>query len=266
MILELILKVALPLFFQKVKETRPFSILCQYHIELPGVQDRMEENIIMKEKVLSWTSIVEMIEQVRQHFKMERFLVFGVGMGSDAFLRYAIQYPSRVEGMILSGMNRQPASSSEAWTWTMMRNLLHYSGPTSQMVKTAMSYFLFSSDFVSSQPRIVDGYLQGLPDMHMGNFVKIMTAYATRTGIPKTSFEIITNVPLILFAAGQSPCSFPFLQFPSEDDNALELLQLFNRKSASWMKIRESGRMITAERPGELIQPIMLFLNGLGYM
>lgn len=48
--------------------------------------------------------LVEDIERLREHFKIEKWLVFGGSWGSTLALTYSIQHPERVEGLILRGI------------------------------------------------------------------------------------------------------------------------------------------------------------------
>lgn len=48
--------------------------------------------------------LIKDIEQIREHFEIENWLIFGGSWGSTLGLAYAISHPSRVSGMILRGI------------------------------------------------------------------------------------------------------------------------------------------------------------------
>jgi proline iminopeptidase len=48
--------------------------------------------------------LVEDIEKLREHLNIDRWLVFGGSWGSTLALAYAIKYPQRVIGLIISGV------------------------------------------------------------------------------------------------------------------------------------------------------------------
>ena len=81
--------------------------LTRVHINAPG-QEPNAPNLPEDAPPLTCDGLVELIEQVRQNFNINRFVGMGVGLGAYLMLDYAVKHPNRVAGLILFGATTRP--------------------------------------------------------------------------------------------------------------------------------------------------------------
>lgn len=253
----------------------PLSNLCVLHITLPGQQTETEGddtiNALTSSTTSPWTleDLIPMLEVVRSTLHLETFIGFGVGLGSHVWLRYSTIHPQRIAGLMLVSANRHSSTIYE----TMTYRALHYglsgnntSAKLSSRARQAFSHLFFSAPFLMETPASqIATYLQTLDQRPRRSLQTLLTATMNRVAIRQDALVRIRHIPMLLIAAGYNPQAFPFLEFPDDETHTLELLRLFDPRTASYLKIAQSGRLVTVEQPSQLLTPLKLFLSGFGY-
>ena len=95
---------------------------CVFHLNAPG-QEEGAAPIPESQEYPSMDDLAEQVSEVLNHFSVVRYIGIGVGLGGNVLLRHALQYPERVDSMMLVNT----PSSAPGWTeWAYQkRNISH---------------------------------------------------------------------------------------------------------------------------------------------
>lgn len=221
-----------------------FRNFCVVHIDIPGQSfdsPKLEVSEITVDK------LIEMIELVLHNLKIGEFIGLGVGFGAYLLAAHTIKY-KKAEGLILINWSAFATNWSE-WGFNSAKNLSAYFTEDYVLKSTLIDRY-FSDNTVRE---LTDLYDKVLDRMNAENLSLLMNAYIWKDDISEELKNIDCDV--LIFASSSSP------NFQS----CLESKSKFNGKSVDLVEMDKFGLLLTEECPKRLLEPIKMFLAGLGY-
>ena len=229
------------------------------HVNAPG----QEEGARVLPEDFEYPDMDQLADQVNDvinHFGIERFVGIGVGLGANVLIRYVLKYPQRVYSLMIinAGCN---ASGWIEWGY-QKRNIsqLRLHG----MTESVMFYLLlfhfgrrtsFSSDrsniyqIKSKSKYEIKEYIEKL---HASNLAKLTEKYNQRTAIDLDTCGTI-NVPVLNVVGSYSHFVY----------EAAILNNTLNPKKTEWLKFENCG-MVVFEKTQKLAEAFRIFLQGPG--
>lgn len=244
-------------FFQFVSIAEFADKFCIYNINAPGQEMdavSMPENFTYP----TMEGLAKVVESVVDHFRLNTFIAFGVGVGANVLLRYAVANQNRVDALIMVNCSANQAGwvewGYEKWN---IRNL-RLTGMTSFTIDYLLWHH-FGRRYDQCSPDIVRQYrvfFQHLPNPN--NLAAFIESYIQRT-------------PVAISRDGLSgpQLKIPVLQLVGSGSAHIEDTVDVNTKldpaHADWIKISDSCGLVLDDRPDAVTESMMLFLQGLGY-
>jgi len=216
------------------------------HISAPGSEGHAD----LLQEFPTIEQLAEQIILVLKHFKIERFIGFGVGAGACILLQHAVVHPSTLVGLLLVG----PISAQASWLeWFRLQRdayTLRYTGMTPTVKSSLLSYY-FSYETVSSNVDLVHTYSTELDRANSQNLAKFLVAYGRRKDVSASLRNI--DCKILVVVGKESPAH----------DDVLETFSKFNPLYASLLEVAGVGTLVTAEKPAIFVTPLDLFFQGL---
>ncbi|XP_065561535.1 protein NDRG3-like isoform X3 [Artemia franciscana] len=234
------------------------SVFCVYHVNAPG----QEEGCQTLPEGFAYPTMDELAEQlveVLTHFQIPSIVGLGVGVGGNVLARLAINYPSKVEALILINT----VSTRVGWIeWGYQKvNLknLRSKGVGQNVVDYLMWHHL-GRDYYERAFDLAHAYSEYFQQkLNPINFAYFIESYIQRSdlGISRDENDHHSkklNVPVLNMTGWHSP----------HKEETVTLNARLNPATSSWMKIQDCC-MILEEQPGKIAEAIRLFLQGQGY-
>jgi pimeloyl-ACP methyl ester carboxylesterase len=191
-----------------------------------------------------------------------RYIGLGVGLGGNVLMRHALQYPERVDSLVLVNTTCQAGGWIE-WGY-QKRNINHLKqhGVT-QAVEDYLLWHHFGYEPEARAHDLVSMFRHYFSqDIQSANLAKLTEQYVWRTPIQidrENNMEQkgdtrTLKVPVLNLVGALSP-------FVEE---TVTLNGKLNPVNAAWMKIQDSA-MVLEEQPGKVSEAFMLFMQGQGY-
>ncbi|EGT41269.1 hypothetical protein CAEBREN_07262 [Caenorhabditis brenneri] len=244
-------------FFQFVSIAEFADKFCIYNVNAPG-QEMDAQPLPENFQYPTMDGIAKTIESVADHFKINQFIGFGVGVGANVLLRYAAQNQNRVIALILvnccSGKSGWVEWGYEKWNASYLRKV--------GMTKFTVDYLMwhhFGRNYDRCSPDIVRQYrvfFQHLPNPN--SLAEFIESYIQRTPLP-ISRDGLSGVQL----------KVPVLQLvgagSAHVEDTVEVNTKLDPAHSDWIKISDSCGLVLDDRPDAVTESMMLFLQGLGY-
>ncbi|CAI5440378.1 unnamed protein product [Caenorhabditis angaria] len=244
-------------FFQFVSIAEFADKFCIYNVNAPG-QEMDAKPLPDNYEYPSMDGLAKCVEAVAEHFKLNQFICFGVGVGANVLLRYAASNQNRVIALILvnccSGKAGWVEWGYEKWSVRNLRGV--------GMTGFTIDYLLWhhfgrridqcSSDIVR-QYRV---FFQHLPNPH--NLAAFIEKYIERQPLPISrdgSTGVQLKVPVLQIVGAGS----------AHVEDTVEVNTKLDPAHADWVKISDSCGLVLDDRPEAVTESMMLFLQGLGY-
>ena len=235
-----------------------FSIL---HVNAPG-QEEGANPLDPESPYPTMDDIAEQVNEVLNHFAVVKYIGLGVGLGGNVLVRHALNYPERVDSLILVNTNCTAGGWME-WAYQKRNcNHLKQHGVT-QAVLDYLLWHHFGSDPDSRAHDLVAMYKHYFSqDIQPVNLAKLTEQYVWRPAVDidrehnmdQKGDTRTLKIPVLNLVGAFSP----FV------DDTVTLNGKLNPINATWMKIQDSA-MILEEQPGKVAEALLLFLQGQGF-
>ncbi|CAJ0946165.1 unnamed protein product, partial [Mesorhabditis belari] len=245
-------------FFQFASIAEFTDKFCVYNINAPG-QEMDASPLPENYQYPSMEGLAKIVETVADHFKLKSFFGFGVGLGANVFVRYALLNPNKLDALILVNCVHTKCGWIE-WGYEKMnmRHLRAY-GMTSFVADYLMWHHFGRrlDECTSDILRQYRVYFQHLPNPT--NLAMLIESYINRTPI---------NISREGGAAGPQ-IKVPTLQIVGAGsafiNETVEVNARLDPAKSDWVKISDSCGLVLDDRPEAVTEALMLFLQGLGY-
>lgn len=238
-------------FFKYAPQRDPiFKQFGVVHIDAPG-QYFDASAIPSTHAWLDMDKLTEQILEVAKACSIKKFIGVGAGAGGYIMLNFTIKHPEFVQGLILLGATSRKCGWIE-WVnkWTGGIQKWYLRNPLSWQ-----NYFLhrwFSLGTVETNHLLVNTYIHEMERINQDNVYKFLNGFHRRAEITQELHKIKCRVALFVGDCTHLyTCSNMIID--AMGDNA------------DWIKERECGLLLTAEKPEAMIQPISLMLQGMGF-
>mmetsp|Transcript_5506 Transcript_5506/g.8148 ORF Transcript_5506/g.8148 Transcript_5506/m.8148 type:complete len:329 (+) Transcript_5506:129-1115(+) len=232
-------------FFQFCGENSAFKHFRLVHISPPGQHYGAAP---LKTK-LTMEKLGKHFEKVLGDLNIKSFHAFGCGAGSYVMLDYAAKNPYKILSMILVN---PVADKSWVIDWFYEKCNI-FANKYLNYDKWWKEQFLkrwFHRDTISSNKNLVELQEKLFFRTNQENIKNISHAFTHRTDITTTLKKIKARA-IIICADGGLP-----------EQEAVTVMGAMHHDT-TWVKVRNSGVMLTQEKPYELLHPINLFYAGI---
>jgi len=238
--------------------TEHFTI---YHINAPGQEDAARP-LPTVTIYPSMDQLAETVDDVFIHLKIKSAIGFGVGLGGNVLVRFALYYPSKINGLILINCISRGVRWLEGFSFKGAKKDI----PEQRWTDSLMNYLIWyhlGYETASSQPDLVNTLRRHLEDdLNVKNIIKLLNSFMKRTAIPLERPNKNPNSPrslkcTVINVTGSTS--------PHKDD-AKETNDRCDPAMASYIEFPDCGGAVIDEQPARLAESIRLFLQGLGYM
>ncbi|EYC12165.1 hypothetical protein Y032_0048g1645 [Ancylostoma ceylanicum] len=244
-------------FFQFVSIAEFTEKFCIYNINAPG-QEVDAQPLPESYEYPSMDGLAKIVENVVDHFELQSLIAFGVGVGANVLLRYALLNQRRLDALILVNCVANTAGWIE-WAYQKM-NLRYLRG--SGMNTFTVDYLMwhhFGRRLDECSPDIVRQYrvyFQHLPNP--SNLAMFIESYLNRSPIAisrdgQTGPQL--NVPVLQIVGAGSPFVNDTVDVNTKLDPA----------HSDWIKVSDACGLVLDDRPEVVTESMMLFLQGLGF-
>jgi len=234
---------------------------CIYHVNAPG----QEEGATTLPEGFIYPTMEELGDQlvdVMVHFNLRKFIGFGVGVGANIIVRFALTHPDKVDALCLLNCISTQAGWIE-WGYQKL-NARHLR--SKGMTQGALDYLMWHHFGRLTEERNYD-LVQVYRDyfehhVNPANLALIIDSYIRRSDMNitrevdasgNTSVKTI-KVPVLNLTGALSPHVDDTVTFNSRLDPS----------NSTWMKIQDCG-MLLEEQPAKIVEAFRLFLQGNGY-
>merc|ERR1711953_842786 len=224
------------------------SKFCICHINIPGLESGSAD--IHTGCYPTLDQMAEMIPYIVEKFKLKRIYLFGVGVGSNIFLRYMLNDQSKVEGLIFAN----PLFSQQPWSGYFWNKVIGMG--TSYDI---LNDYHFNNDYNTENCiDVYQAHQQNFKSFHPANLRELITTVDQRTAINLVRTEMgksNVRVPSLLLVGDSSPFN----------EDAAELNSGLNPSITTFAKLQDAGSMILEQQPMKVAEAILLFLKGEGH-
>lgn len=230
---------------------------CVYNINAPGQEmdaGPLPENYVYP----TMDGLAKIVETCVEHFEIKDFIGFGVGVGANVMLRYALQNDSKIVALVLVNLVPTTAGWIEWGYQKVNMSYLRNYGMTSFTVDYLLWHHFgkhleqYNQDIV----RQYRAYFQHLPNP--GNLAAFIECYVNRTALFFSRDG--TAGPTLKIPVLQIVGSGSAFVNDTVDANAQ-----FDPSKSDWIKVSDSCGLVLDDKPEKVTEAMLLFLQGLGY-
>jgi len=229
---------------------------CVFHVNAPG-QEEGAGPLPDGYEYPTMEQLAEQVQEVLNYFSLVRYIGVGVGLGANVLVRHALQYPERVDSLMLVNTCTTRAGWVE-WGY-QKRNVSHLrTVGVSQVVLDYLLWHHLGQNYEERAHDLLQVYKHHFSTAVNGlNLAPLVEQYIWRTDVDLTrdGTEKNTLVPPVLNLVG--------IHSPFIDESVVFNGQLTPSK-ANWIKVQEAA-MVLEEQPGKVCQAFRLFLQGQGF-
>eukprot|EP01133_Synstelium_polycarpum_P013294 gene13294-15626_t len=239
-------------FFDHPKMKSCLPYLNIIHIEAPGHQYNGET--IPTDSYPTLHQMAEDITFVLQYFKIKSFIGIGSGAGGAVLTQFTVLNPKYVLGLILVGSAIKSFSYLElVKSWVGFSSLPSMKNPNS--VKNYLLHNYYSENMEETNPDLYDTMKREMQMINSENLCHYVQSYLKREDISMEDIHKL-NCKVLLIVGKDS----------SITEDVVELFSHFNPRFSTLLQIPNCGILVTAEKPGQLVEPFKLYMQGLGYL
>lgn len=234
---------------------------CIYHVNAPGQEEgapTLPEGFVYP----TMEEVSEQISDVVLHFNIKSFIGFGVGVGANILVRYALNHPERLDALCLINC----VSTTAGWIeWGYQKlNARHLR--SKGMTQGTLDYLMWHHFGRLTEERnhdLVHVFCEYFEHhLNATNLALFIDSYIQRTDLninretdpSKPPSGSTVKVPVLNMTGALSPHVDDTVTFNSRLDPT----------NSTWMKIQDCG-MVIEEQPAKVVEAFRLFLQGCGF-
>ncbi|VDN52573.1 unnamed protein product [Dracunculus medinensis] len=232
---------------------------CIYNINAPGQEIdalSLPENYIYP----SMDGLAEIVQSCIDHFGLKSFTGIGVGVGANVMLRYALKKQENVDALVLINC----VGTSCGWVeWSYEKVNIKYLRSVG-MTSFTIDYLMWHH------------FGKQTDECNNANMIRQYRTYFQRLSNPANlaSFiETYINRSPLVFSRNHSNgphLNVPVLQMVGSAsgfvDDTVEVNSRLDPATSEWIKISDSCGLVLDDKPQNVTQAILLFLQGLGHL
>ncbi|XP_063042043.1 protein NDRG1a isoform X1 [Engraulis encrasicolus] len=223
------------------------------HVDAPGQQEGAN-TFSTGYEYPSMDQLSEAMPLILKHFGLKRVVGMGVGAGAYILAKFAVDYPTMMEGLMLININ----PCAEGWMdWAAHK----ITGWTSAMPDMLISH-LFGKEEINTNHDLIATYRHHiLNDMNQFNLHLFVKAYNSRRDLeierPVPGMNVRTlKCPSLLVVGDSSPAV----------DAVVECNTKLDPTKTTLLKMADCGGMPQVDQPGKLTEAFKYFIQGMGHM
>ncbi|KAK6727960.1 hypothetical protein RB195_005554 [Necator americanus] len=257
-------------FFQFVSIAEFTDKFCIYNINAPGQE--MDAHPLPETYVFpSMDDLARIVENVVDHFDLHSLIAFGVGVGANVLLRYALLNQRRLDALILVNCVANTAGWIE-WAYHKMNLRYLRSVGMNTFTVDYLMWHHFGRRLDECSPDIVRQYrvyFQHLPNP--SNLAMFIESYLNRSPIAisrdgETGPQL--HVPVLQIVGAGSPFVNDTVDVntkldPAHSDWIKPNLVTLSYYVLFW--VSDACGLVLDDRPEVVTESMMLFLQGLGF-
>ncbi|KAF7636888.1 hypothetical protein Mgra_00003627 [Meloidogyne graminicola] len=243
-------------FFSFLTPTKLIKRFCVYNINAPG----QEFGAVKLPSGFFYPNMDELaviVEKVVEHFGITSFIGFGMGAGTNILVRYALKHSNSVDALVLIN----PILQKAGWIEWFYQKLNLNSLRNGKMPPFVVDYFIWhffgrrldecNQDSLK-QYRAYFYYHQ-----KPWNLALFIESFLNRDELSLTdiSKNFKLKVPTLIIVGNNSA----FV------DESVYANSQFEPRMTEWLKVSDSSGLVLEDKPAEVAQAFLLFLQGNGF-
>jgi len=229
---------------------------CVFHVNAPG-QEEGAAPLPEGEAYPGMEHLAEQVQEVLNHFALVKYIGVGVGLGANVLIRHALQYPERVESLMVVNACTGKAGWVE-WGY-QKRNVSHLrTVGVSQPVLDYLLWHHLGQNYEERAHDLLQVYKQYFSNNVNGtNLAPLVEQYIWRSDIPLTrdaAYGVTLEPPVLNLVGIHSPFIEESVNFNGQ----------LTPSKTNWIKIQDAA-IVLEEQPGKVCQAFRLFLQGHGH-
>ncbi|XP_045531482.1 protein NDRG3-like isoform X1 [Pieris brassicae] len=227
---------------------------CVYHMNAPG----QEEGAATLPENYTYPTLDELASQIKYvqaRFGFKTFIGLGVGAGANILARYAINNPSKMEGLALINCTSTQLGWLDWAYFKMTCRMMRRRG----MCESAVEFLLwhhFGRIPEECNPNVVSKYRYQFANIpNPVNVAMFIDVFGKRQDLRLSRDSATMQIPVLNIVGALSPFVDATVTFNSRLEPSM----------SAWMKISDSS-MVLEEEPGKAAEAFRLFLQGEGYV
>lgn len=225
------------------------------HVDAPGQQEGAN-TFSTGYEYPSMDQLSETLPLVLKHFGLKSVIGMGVGAGAYVLAKFAVDYPTMMEGLVLININ----PCAEGWMDWAAHKITGWTHAMPDMIIT----HLFGKEEIHHNHDLIATYRHHiLNDMNQFNLHLFVKSYNSRRDL-----EIERPIPGSNVNARTLKC--PSLLVVGDSSPAVDAVVECNTKldptKTTLLKMADCGGLPQVDQPGKLTEAFKYFVQGMGHM
>jgi len=195
--------------------------------------------------------LASQIEEIRSALGIDRFVAMGVGAATNVWTYYAMNYSSRLRGMVLlNGLG-----SAASWREWIFEQLLRGMGAQSQFLADSLNSSLLTRYFprASVSAETYDYFVEQFGRLHTPSVIKYVRGFGRRKEFSEEQLQRIKVKTLIICGEDSRV-----------KDETIAFQKMMPRQYTTFVLMSDTGFLLTESHPQKLCSSMDLFMQSLG--
>ncbi|CAF1359026.1 unnamed protein product [Adineta steineri] len=232
-----------------------------YHINAPGQED-IANPLPTASIYPTLDQLADTVNDVFDYLNIKSAIGFGVGLGANVLVRFALKYSSKINGLILVNCSTRGVGWLEGFSLKWPTKDI----PEQRWTESLLNYLIWhlvGSTSESTQYELANDLRDHLENnCNVRNVIKLLNSYLKRTAIPITQSNKKMNPSQSLQC---SVINITGSSSPHKDD-VIDTNNQCDPAMTSYVEFSDCSGAVLDEQPAKLAESIRLFLQGLGYI
>nr|CAD2172946.1 unnamed protein product [Meloidogyne enterolobii] len=237
-------------FFTFLTPSKLMKRFCVYNINAPG-QEFGASKLAGDFTFPTMEGLASIVDDVVSHFGLKSFIGLGSGAGTNVLMRYATKHPSIVDALVLIN----PISQKAGWIEWFYQKLNLNNLRNGKMSQFTVDYFMWHffgrriEDCNQDSLKLYKSYFYY--HQKPWNLALFVESFLNRDEINLLN---LSKIPTLVIVGNNSAFIDESVYFNSQLDP----------KMTEWLKVSDSSGLVLEDRPAEVVQAFLLFIQGQG--